>query len=226
MPDLVLTLLPLAAGSALVPIQIIITILLLRSASGRVTAVAWVAGMTAVRLIQGVVFGLILGSRGQGSTSGDEPSLIVSVLLLVVAVIFYVVAAKQLLRQPDEDAPPPRWMALLDGVTPAKAFLLGLGLIAVGVKFWVFTLGAIAAIGAAGLGLTEAVIAFLLFVAAAESIHLAILAVALAAPAHADAMLGRFSEFLKRQNRAIMIVLGLVFGTWFLLKALDGRGIL
>ena len=35
MPDLVLTLIPLAIGSAVVPVQIIITILLLRTPGGR-----------------------------------------------------------------------------------------------------------------------------------------------------------------------------------------------
>ena len=31
---------------------------------------------------------------------------------------------------------------------------------------------------------------------------------------------------MKTYNRAIMIVLGLVFGTWFLVKALGGLGLL
>jgi hypothetical protein len=51
---------PLMIGSALVLIQIIVTFLLLRSPSGKFTAVAWVAGMTATRLAQGLVFGLVL----------------------------------------------------------------------------------------------------------------------------------------------------------------------
>ena len=38
------SLVPLIIGSALVPIQIVITTMLLRSAAGRMTAVAWLAG--------------------------------------------------------------------------------------------------------------------------------------------------------------------------------------
>jgi hypothetical protein len=227
MPDLVVTLIPLAIGSAIVPIQIIITILLLRCPGGRIVAVAWVAGMTAIRLIQGLVFGFLLGSRGGGADRGDGGSSdLVSVILLVLAIMFYVVAAKQLLRHPDDDAPPPKWMAMLDDVASGKAFLLGVGLVAISAKFWVFTLGAIAAIGDAGLGMSGSVVAFLLFVVLAESIHLAAVGFAYAAPTRAEAGLARFSALLERYSGLIMIVLGLVFGTWFLVKALAGLGII
>lgn len=227
MSDLLVTLIPLIVGSALVPIQIVITILLLRSPAGRISAVAWVAGMTATRLLQGLLFGLVLGSRSADSGGDDGgTSVLVPVVLLVLAVLFYVVAAKKLLKHPDEDAPPPKWMAMLDGVTLGKAFLLGFGLLAIGAKPWVFTLGAIAAIGDAELGLSGAIVAFLLFVALAESIHLAVVGLAYAAPARADAVLARFSDLLERYNGPIVIVLSVVFGTWFLLKALNGLGIL
>ena len=226
MPDLLVTLIPLGVGSAIVPIQIIITILLLRAPGGRPAAVAWVAGMTALRLAQGLVFGFILG-RDAGAAQGDDgASLAASIVLLVLALVLYAAAARQILKVPDEDEPPPKWMAMFDAVTPIKAFALGMGLLAVGAKFWVFTLGAIAAIGSAALGPAGSIVAFLGFIVLAESIHLALLAYAFAAPARADATLDRFSEALKRYNRQIVIALGLVFGTWFLLKALSGLGVL
>jgi Sap, sulfolipid-1-addressing protein len=227
MSELVMTLIPLAVGSAVVPIQIIITILLLRAPGGRITAVAWVAGMTAIRLLQGLVFGLLLGGRlAEAGGEDGGSSVLVSVVLLVLAILFYVVAAKQLLKHPDDDAPPPKWMAMLDGVAPGRAFLLGVGLVAISAKFWVFTLGAIAAIGDAGLGMSGSIVAFLLFFALAESIHLTAVGFAYAAPARADAGLARFSALLERYNGLIKVVLGLVFGTWFLVKALTGLGVL
>lgn len=227
MPDLALTLIPLAIGSAVVPIQIIITILLLRTPGGRTAAVAWVAGMTVVRLAQGLVFGILLGARGgdAGGEVGGSGEL-VSVVLLVLAVMFYVVAARKLLKHPDDDAPSPKWMAMADDVKPGKAFLLGVGLVAISAKFWVFTLGAIAAIGEAGLGMGGSVVTFLLFVVLAESIHLAAVGFAFAAPARADVALTRFSALLERYNGPIVIALSLVFGTWFLVKALTGLDVL
>ena len=63
------SLVPLIIGSALVPIQIVITTMLLRSNAGKVTAVAWLAGMTMVRLGQGLVFGLIIGGGASEATA-------------------------------------------------------------------------------------------------------------------------------------------------------------
>jgi hypothetical protein len=222
------SLIPLIVGGALVPIQIIITTLLLRSKAGRITAVAWVAGMTTVRLAQGLVFGLLLGSgseSGSGSSS-DGPGTALSLLLLVLAILFYVSAARQVMKHPDEDAPPPKWMTMIDGLRPGRAFLLGVGLLAIGAKFWVFTLGAIAVIGDAGLSLEASILVFLVFVALTESIHLAVLGIAYALPDRSADLLDRFTGFMETHNRMIMIVLGVVFGTWFLVKALGGLGLL
>ena len=220
------SLIPLIVGSALVPIQIVITVLLLRSSAGRITAVAWVAGMTTVRLAQGVIFGLILGSASDTGSTAGGPGTAVSLLLLIVAIVFYVSAAKQLLREPDEDAPPPRWMATVDAITPGKAYLLGAGLLTVSVKFWVFTLGAIAAIGEAGLGQGESIITYVIFVILAQSVALLVIGIAFAMPHRATAMLDGISGFLERNNRGIVIAIGAVFGTWFMLKALTGLGVL
>jgi hypothetical protein len=44
-------------------------------------------------------------------------------------------------------------MAKIEGVTPGRAYLLGVGLLVIGAKFWVFTLGAFAVIADAGLGM-------------------------------------------------------------------------
>ena len=221
------SLVPLIIGSALVPIQIVITTLLLRSASGRVTAVAFVAGMTAVRFGQGVLFGLILGSSAPADEGSGGAGSAVSLLLLVVAILFYVSALKQILDHPDEDAPPPKWMAIIDGVTPGKALALGVGLILISAKFWVFTLGAIAIIGDAGHGSgLRSIVAFVVFVVAAESILLTLILVAYALPSRSAAILDRLGALLATYNRPLMIGLGLVFGTWFLIKALDGLGVI
>jgi hypothetical protein len=220
------SLVPLIIGSALVPIQIVITTMLLRSKAGRITAVAWLAGMTAVRLSQGLLFGLILGDATSEASASDGSSTPVSLLLLVVAILFYVTAIKQLLNHPDEDAPPPKWMAMVETVTPGKAFGLGTGILLINIKLWVFTLGAISAIGLAGLGQGAAVLAFLVFVLLAESIHIVVIGVAFAMPTRSAATLDGIVGFLARYNRVIMIVLGAVFGTWFLVKALSGLGVL
>jgi hypothetical protein len=219
------TLLPLAIASAIVPIQLVITVLFMQSVHGRVTSLAWVAGMLTVRLGQGLVVGLVLGPGGLDGGDGDS-STAVSLLLLVVAILFLVMAARKLVDEPDEDAPPPRWMAKVQGATPAQAYLMGVGMLLIGAKFWVFTLGAISAIDAADLGQGGAVLTYLTFVLIAMSIHLAIVGMAYAAPARADVALTRFSSILTRYNRPVTIALGLVFGIWFLAKSLNGLGVI
>jgi hypothetical protein len=223
--DLWGTLLPLIVASALVPVQITLTVLLLRSSVG--TAAAWVGGMTATRLAQGVLFGVVLAEAGALSGSQDGPGLVVSVVLLVIAVLFLTKSAKELLGgRGDDDAPPPAWMKLTESVTTGKAFLFGAGYVAVAAKLWVFTLGAIGAIDESGLGAAAGVAVFLLFVALAEGIPIAVVVYAALAPSSSRTVLDHVSGWLERNNRVIVIVLGLVFGAWFLLKALQGLGVL
>jgi hypothetical protein len=216
------TLLPLIVASALVPVQITLTVLLLRASVK--TAAAWVAGMTATRLVQGVLFGFVFAGAGALSGTEDGPGLVVSGVLLVVAVLFLTKAAKELLGGRDDDAPPPKWMNLTESVTAGKAFLFGAGYVAIAAKLWVFTLGAIGAIDEAGHGAAASIVLFLLFVALAECIPIAVVAYAALAPESSQGMLERVSAWLERNNRVLVIVLGLVFGVWFLLKALQGLG--
>ncbi len=227
MLDLWAALVPLIVASAVLPVPITVTILLLRAEAGRITAVAWVGGLAAVRLAQGIVFGLVLDrAAAAGGGGADGPGPIASTLLLVVAIVFLAGAAAKLLRQPDEDAPPPAWMEKAAAVSPARAFGLGAAFTVINLKLWAFTLGAIGVIAEADLGPVAATGTYLVFVAGALAVHLAVVGVAYLAPARADALLGRASAGLERHNRTIMIGLGLVFGTWFLLKALDGLGVL
>lgn len=215
------TLLPLAIASAIVPVQLIITVVLLRSAGGRVVSLAWVLGMLTIRLTQGIVIGLLIGPEDPGAGEGG-PGTAASLFLLVVAILLLVMAARKYLDDAGEDAPPPRWRASLEDATPARAYLIGVGMLLIGAKFWVFTVGAISAIDAADLGQGGAVAAYLLFVLLAMSIHGAIVAMAYLAPDRADDVLDRFSSAVTRYDRPITIGVGAVFGLWFLVRALDG----
>jgi hypothetical protein len=223
MNNLWATLVPLIVGSALVPVQLLITILLI--ARSRATALAWVAGMTVVRLAQGVLFGVVLASNEVPADSAG-PGPVASTLLLVAGLLFLLTALKHLVGDEDPDAPPPRWMSTIDGLSPAKAFLFGVGVMMIGAKFWVFTLSAIAAIADADLGRPDATIAFVVFAALTVSSHLALIGTAYLAPRRADTVLGRLSDWLTSHNRELMVGIGAVFGTWFVVKALDGFGVI
>ena len=150
----------------------------------------------------------------------------VSTVLLVVALLFLVTAARELFSDDDPDAPPPKWMTMLMSATPIKAFFIGAGIMTISVKSWVFTLAAISVIGNAGLGRVANVVSYLLFVALAASGNLLIVAMAAFFPQRSRSVLDRVLRWLQENDRPIMIVVGLVFGIWFGIKALHGFGIL
>lgn len=220
------TLVPLILGGAIVPIQIIITILLLRSGGGWSTAGSFVAGMASTRLVQGLAFGLLLsnGETGGSAESGSGP--VTSGILVALGLLLFATALKQLVADEDPDAPPPKWITMTETMSAGRAFVLGVGLIAIGPKFWVLTLSAIGAIGDAQLTRTAAILVFVAFVVLTAGLHLAVLTAAAVAPERSASLLDSAADWLKAHNRWIVVVLGVVFGTWFLLKGLRGFGAL
>jgi hypothetical protein len=223
MADLWGTLVPLIVGSVLPPIQLVVTILLLRSERGRITAVAWVAGMIVARLVIGALVSLFVSSDEVDAVSevgGAQPVL--GTVLLIVALLFLTMAGRKLLAGDDPDAPPPAWITKTSTMTPGTAFLLGAALMTVGVKFLVFTVGAATATVEAQVSQTAAVA----FAVLASGQHLLVLLAAIAAPERSAPALDRVATTLEERSRVVMIGLSLVFGVWFFVKALDAFAIL
>ncbi len=220
MGEVIIRLMPFIIGSAVVPLQIMMVILLLSSQNrGLAKAIFLVAGMTVIRLLQGVVFGLIF-SPSAGEANGK--SSLVSTLLIVLGILLLITAYKQWRGEDDPDGPPPKWMTRLDSITPLKAFGAGAGLVLISGKFWVFTLSAIGVIGEAQLGLTLSIVAFLLFIILAQSLLLLIILTRLVIPGRSKSMMESISAWLTRYNRPIIIAVSLIFGLLFLVQGVSG----
>lgn len=221
MNNVLVELLPLILSAALVPLYPIVVLLLLLGKGGLRTAVAFVAGVLAVRLAQGALFGWVFGAAAEAYPD-DGPQIIVSTLLLVLGILLLVAAAKKWRKEPDPDDPPPQWMAALDGLSPLRAFGAGALFMSIAVKQWVFTLTAIDVIqgaaldGAAGVGL------YLVFTLATQTLVLLPILVFAVAPQQAAKPLRAAQAWLDRNNRPIMIGVSLVFGLWFLVKGITG----
>ena len=217
MSELSANLTPLILASAVLPLQTILTLWLV--SRSKASALAWVAGLTTVRLLQGILFGFVftVGARHSGQA---EPQFVLGGILLVTALLLYAKAAREFLGAGDEDAPPPAWLQKAGVMSPAAAFGAGAAVMAFSVKFLVFTLGAINAIEKAHLGLARSVLMFCLFVVLAAFGPLSILALALSSSGRSNARLKSINAWLMDRRRIITIVFGLVFGTWFLIKAL------
>jgi len=221
MSSAIASLLPLIVGAAVVPIWIIIVLLLLSNKDGLLKAAAFAGGAIVVRLAQGIVFGYIF--RSDPAASSDEgASLIVSTLLLVIGILMLITAFKQWQKEDDPDAPPPKWMAMLGGLSPLKALGMGALLVAIAAKQWVFTLSAIGVIGEAQLDPPASIGLFLFYVLAAQSLVLIPIVVYAIAPTRSTKTLETARLWLEEHNRLIMIAVSLIFGLFFLFKGITG----
>ncbi|PSB12459.1 hypothetical protein C7B61_12820 [filamentous cyanobacterium CCP1] len=222
METVLISLLPYIIGSAVVPLQIIIGLLLLNSPNqGLFKAVAYVAGMTITRLLQGLMFGLVLsGSSTLTENSGKNP--IISTLLLVLGILLLITAYKKWRREDDPDDSPPKGLTMIDRLTPLRAFGFGLGLPLIAAKLWVFTLSALATIAAAQLGQLSSAIVYLLFILLAESLLLLPILARILIPERSKYLLTELSAWLTQNNRPITIVVSLVFGLFFLHSGVTG----
>ena len=218
MNSIFVSLLPFIIGGALVPVQIIIVILLLTGEKrGPLKAVAFVLGMTLARLAQGFLFQLII-TGGSGDPADANPNLgaIKSTLLLVLGLLLLTTAWKKWIKEPDPDAPPPKWLTMLDGLTPLRALLFGAGFILIAVKLWVFTLGALSVIDGAQLGIRETFLVFLGYILLAQSLLIIPILIRLILPNRAKVWLKSFGGWLAKHNARIVMGVALVFGLLFL----------
>jgi hypothetical protein len=224
MDSIITSLLPFIIGSALVPIQIIVVIVLLTSERrGPLKAIAFVLGMTLARLLQGFLFQqLITGGSGDPADASAGLGWIKSTLLLLLGIFLLITAYKKWTKEPDPDAPPPKWLAALDRLSPARAFLIGFGFILISVKLWVFTLGALAVIDEAQLGQQATVYVFLLYILLAQSLLIIPILLRLIAPRPGRRMLGTFGNWLEKYNDPIAMAVSLIFGLLFLYQGVAG----
>jgi hypothetical protein len=224
MVELWTTLAPLVIGSAVVPTQMVVTFVLLRSSRGK--AAAWIAGMAAVRVLQGVLFGLVFSEAGSPATPSGAPRIMAGGLLLALAALFYATALRHALGAEDAAAAAaPKWLSRVESMPGLAAFGAGAGYVAISPEKWVFSLSAIGAITDAALGRRASILSFAAFVGLTLSGSLAVFGFATVAPERSATVLSRVGGWLGRHTRGIAVVLGGAFGTWFLLKALSALGL-
>jgi len=221
MRDVIVELLPLIVGAAVVPLYSIAVLLLLQSNGGLLKAIAFVAGGITVRLLQGILFGLVFGVACEAYSEAD-PKLIVSTLLLITGILLLVTAFRQRQEPDDPDAPPPQWISTVVGLSALKAVGAGALFVTIAVKQWVFTLSAISVIGDAGPGGKANVGAYLFYVLATQTLAMTPILVYAAAPHQSAKPLKAAQAWLERHNRRIVIIMSLIFGAWFLFKGITG----
>jgi hypothetical protein len=220
MGDAIVDLLPLMTAAAIVPLYSIAVLLLLQqSQGGLLKAIAFVSGGVSVRLVQGILFGLVIGVACQAN-SEPGPKLIVSTLLLIIGILLLVTAFSQWRQQDGTDTP--QWMIAIRGVSALGAMGAGAIFPLLAVSQWVFTLSAIGVIGEAALSAKVSVGVYLVFVLASQTFGLAPIVAYAVAPHRIGKPLQATQAWLERNNQGIVIVVSLIIGAWFLFKGIRG----
>lgn len=205
-------------GAALAPLWLVILLLILQSQQGLVKATAFVMGITLVRLLQGWLFGYVLGQANVLAES-NVPRLMMALLLMALGLMLLISALKSLVNAPDPDAPPPKIFNQLDRATPAKLLGLGIMLTAIAPKLWVFTLAALGMIRNANLGIFSAYFqAYIIYILGAQSLLILPLLLYAIAPAPTSSLVRAANEWLTTHQQVISLVVSLIFGILFFSK--------
>lgn len=220
---LLVNLVPLVIGAAIGgPMWVIVSLLLLRNENGVYKAAAFAAGAIAVRLLQFAVFSRIFGAVELEPNGDSEMGFMSSILLLFAGIVLLITAVRTWFKETDPDAPPSKWMAALNRMSPLAAFGMAVVMMFLAFKQWVFTLSAIATIDEAKLGRIGSVLTYLAFIAAAQVLMLAPIIASTFAPAKSSRIVGGMLGWLERHSRAITIAVSLIFAVWFLSKSTAG----
>ncbi|WP_088891799.1 GAP family protein [Leptolyngbya ohadii] len=223
MGTVLISLLPFIIGSAVVPVQIIVSLLLLKSPDqGLLKAVGFVSRMTITRLFQGLIFGFILSESSAIAAGENSKNPVISTLLLVLGILLLIAAYKKWRGEDDPDDSPPKLLTMIDNLTPLKAFGVGLGLPLIAAKLWVFTLSALATIASAQLGQSSSAIVYLLFILLAESLLILPILVRILMPERSQHSLAKLSVWLTHNSRPITVIVSIVFGLFFLKSGISG----
>jgi len=219
--DVLFQLLPVILVATLVPLYPIVVLLMLQSQDGLRKAIAFVFGAIAVRMVQGILFGLVFAAATEAYPE-YSPQLIASTLLLVVGILLLITAYKKWRKQQDPDEPPPQWMTTVSGLSALRAVAAGALFVAIAVKQWVFTLTAIDVIEGAALGAAASVAVYLIYTLATQVLVLLPILAYAVAPQQSAKPLKAAQAWLEQNNRVIMIAASLVFGVYFLYKGIGG----
>jgi Sap, sulfolipid-1-addressing protein len=216
MSELLPGLILLAIGGSVAPPLLLLTLLFLGSRRPLPNAGALALGYFATCAAIGVS-GLILfgGAESILSMVGRIISVTVGALLIVLGL-------RSLLKAPDPDVSPPAWMESIDSMSPPRAFGIGGALFPLQIKNLAIFVACLNLIVASSLSLEGSILALMLVLVVFAIPVLVLIGLYAAVPRRAATMLGSLQTWMRKRNRAITVVICLVFGAFFLLRGLMG----
>lgn len=223
MTDLWLALLPILLTMLISPARTIWIILLLHTPRGALTALAFVGGMMAAMMGQGIIFGFLFSAVGLTSAERSaDLATAVAVLFVVAGIIMLAGAAKFIFQNEEDDKPPPDWFGKLESFTPRQASNAGFGWLVASPKQWVFVLTAVAIIFSAYLNVAASLANYFVFTLLIQTVYFVLIGINVLIPERSAALLDGLSNWLKANIKPLAIGLFSLLGLFFLVKGIVG----
>jgi hypothetical protein len=201
---------------AVEPIPVIGFSLTLSTPRGKANGLAFIVGWVATMAVIAACIVVLNGGDGFGAGS-SVPDLSYALQLVAGLVLLTVWRLRQRLPAPEGPPPPAGWTRRIDRLSPPGAVFLGFLL-----QPWPLTAAGMSAILRANVGLTNSILAALLFISVSASGLAVMLAFELLAPDRAGARLGAMRLWLEMHRSAAITVVCGVAGAWLAVKGLLG----
>src|SRR5215218_2411892 len=205
MSDTLSGLIVLAIGGSVAPPLLLLTTLFLGSRRPLLNAAALALGYFTICAVIGIS-GLVLfgGAESTISTVGRVISATIGALLIVLGL-------RSLLASPDPDVSQPRWMESINAMSPTGAFGFGMALFPLQVKNLAIFVACLNLIIASSLGPQGSIAALMIVLVIFVIPVVALIGLYAAAPQRASTTLGSLQAWMGNNNRAVTVVLCLVF---------------
>jgi hypothetical protein len=209
--------LPYAVGVAISPVAIATTLLLLTARGALAKGLAFLMGWTIGVALPILAFVVIVS---QTDISDSDPIWIAVANLLLGTAFLLGAVLLWTRRRTRGDVLAPR-LANLNSVTISRSAGLGVVLSGANPKVIALSLGAALAVGESGADVLVTAEAVVAFVAIGATGVAAPLAVYVAARSRARSILDRVNGWLGRHEVEVLVALGVLFGTVFLVAGFD-----
>ncbi len=215
--------LPFAIGIAISPVPLITVILMLFSARAAWNGPAFLLGWALGIGIPGIV--VLLLTISNKNVEVTHPSMMASILRILLGTLLLIGAIRRWQKRPkpDEEASMPKWMQVIDSISPWKALVVGFLFADVtNPKNMALTIAACVTISNASLSLVNSAILVTIFVLISSAGLAVPVVLYLAGGESAKQTLDAWKAWLTRNNNAVMAILFLVFGLVLLSEGIQG----
>lgn len=216
--DAISSSLPMSVGVALSPIPVAAILIILMSARARTNAPAfllgWMAGILTIGLVVSLMPGLL--------TARGEPTQLSGLTRVALGIALLLLAVRQWRQRPEPDAAVdvPPLLARLDSIGIMQSSITGFLLSAIHPKNLILDAAGAAAIDASMLDSATQYTALVIFTLIASVGIIIPIAAYFIAKRRVGTLLGRWKDWLIRNNIQVMIVLLLILGALLIARGL------